>query len=156
MTYKVEICAVIHIYLRSITGGWQPLKNQYQRSLIQDLSGFFSGHPLFKVYLMSCYLSYSPHTCPLRDLPVVLASFNQRFVIRRRLICKAGTEERLLELHSRVYDVIFHTLRMWRHWSNLIRLSSLLCSGENEDPLFNFRWCVWMRWLFSKNQSRTL
>ena len=61
----------------------------------------------FKVYLMSCYLSYSPHTCPLRDLPVVLASSNQRFVIRRRLICKAGTGKRLLELRSRVYDVIF-------------------------------------------------
>ena len=59
--------------------------------LIQDIL-------YFKVYLMSCYLSYCPPSCPLRDLPVVLASSNQRFVIRHRLICKAGTGERLLEL----------------------------------------------------------
>ena len=68
-----------------------------------DLFYFIQDILYFKVYLMSCYLSYCPPSCPLRDLPVVLASSNQRFVIRRRLICKAGTGERLLELRSRLF-----------------------------------------------------
>ena len=36
-----------------------------------------------KVHLISCYLSYYPPSCPLKDHPVVLASSNQHFVIGR-------------------------------------------------------------------------
>ena len=42
----------------------------------------------FKVYLMYCFWSYYPPSCPLRDLPIVLAYFQSTLVLRRRLSCK--------------------------------------------------------------------
>ena len=42
----------------------------------------------FKAYLMSCYLSYYPHTCLWEAFLVVLAYFQSTLVIRHKLGCK--------------------------------------------------------------------
>ena len=75
--------------------------------LIQDIL-------YFKVYLVSNYLSYCPPSCPLGDLPVVLAYFQSMFLLHRRLSLwtgiVVGCSIVVVELRSKVDMTSSHTL----------------------------------------------